>query len=112
MLDRSELEFSNLQQLRSFVKETLCQPDRLDANQVRFYESPVKGKKGTYQGIAFFVHGPRLLQTTSIWLANENRILFYSSTGIRFLEVFLTSSPVEKHHLKEYFEKSDLAVAS
>jgi hypothetical protein len=41
----------------------------------------------------FQVQGPRLLRTHAIWAGDENRILFYDSTGLRFAETRLSEAP-------------------
>jgi hypothetical protein len=41
----------------------------------------------------FHVEGPRLLRTSAVWSADEDRILFYDSNGVRFRDVKLSESP-------------------
>src|SRR5437870_1836062 len=79
-------------ELRQFVRATLCDHDRLDPNAAPFYEGPVK-RNGRLCGLYFEVQGPRLLRAHAIWIAEEHRILFYDSTGIRFAEVRLSEAP-------------------
>lgn len=79
-------------QLRDFVRQTLCSHDRVDARQAPFSEAPIK-QGGRLKGFYFEVQGPRLLRSHAIWACEEHRILFYDSTGVRFAEVRLTDSP-------------------
>ena len=50
-------------------------------------------RNGKVCGLMFHVEGPRLLRTSAVWAADENRILFYDSTGGRARDVRLTESP-------------------
>jgi hypothetical protein len=44
-------------------------------------------------GLLFSLKGPRLLATHAIWPADEDRVLFYDSTGVRFTETSLSDAP-------------------
>jgi hypothetical protein len=44
-------------------------------------------------GLIFHVEGPRLLRTSAVWSAEDDRVIFYDSTGQRFHEVRLSESP-------------------
>ena len=50
-------------------------------------------RQGKPCGIFFQVQGPRLLKTYAVWAGDENRILFYDSSGTRFAEVRLSEAP-------------------
>jgi len=41
----------------------------------------------------FCLHGPRAVKFTAIWETDRNQILFYGSTGERFLKMQLLVSP-------------------
>lgn len=82
----------HFEQLRDFVRQTLCAHDRLDPHHALFYEAPIK-QGGRLRGLYFEVRGPRLLCSHAIWDGDEHRILFYDSTGGRFAEIRLTDSP-------------------
>jgi hypothetical protein len=80
------------EELRQFVRTALCERDRLDPESVQFSEGFVK-RGDRICGVYFEVEGPRLLRTHAIWVGDENRILFYDSTGSRFDEVCLSEAP-------------------
>lgn len=81
-----------LEKLRAHVLEVLCQNDNLDPQ-----ESPLRQalivRSGRPCGLFFRVEGPRLLRTYAVWAGEENRILFYDSTGLRFAETKLSDAP-------------------
>lgn len=82
----------NLEALADFVRQTLCEHDRLDPEQTPLYRTMLRrGPKPC--AVLFHVEGPRLLKNSAIWAADEYRILFYDSTGLRFQEVRLSESP-------------------
>ncbi len=41
----------------------------------------------------FQMVGPRQVRAYAVWAGEEDRILFYDSTGVRFAETRLTESP-------------------
>jgi hypothetical protein len=82
----------NLDQLRNHVKRMLCEQDRLDVDQTPMLEQIIT-RSGRPCGVFFRARGPRLLQTHAIWAADEDRVLFYNSTGARFAEVRLADAP-------------------
>jgi hypothetical protein len=81
-----------LEELFHFVHEKLCQQDALDPSQTPLIRTPLMRRRRPC-GLLFQVEGPRLLRTAAIWAAEQNRLLFYDSTGQRFDEVRLSESP-------------------
>jgi hypothetical protein len=81
-----------LDDLRRYILETLCQHDRLDVSQT-FLTEEVLVRSGKPCGLLFEVQGPRLLKIYAVWAGEENRILFYDSTGLRFAETRLSDAP-------------------
>ena len=80
------------EELAGFVHQTLCRQDALDPAQTPLVRTPlVRGRRAC--GVLFHVEGPRLLRTSAVWAADENRVLFYDSTGARVREVRLSESP-------------------
>lgn len=79
-------------QLRDFVRRTLCDRDRLDPEQAHMRQAVIQ-KHGQPCGLFFQVRGPRLMRTYAVWAGDEDRILFYDSTGERFCEARLCESP-------------------
>ena len=81
--------------LETYVREVLCERDRLDAKQTTFHRTAIV-RNGRHNGWLFHVKGPRMLRNSAIWPMSENRILFYDSTGKRFQEVKLSEKPMER----------------
>ncbi len=84
--------FSAVQELAAFVHEVLCDRDALDREQTPLFRTPLN-RRGKTCGLVFHVEGPRLMRTSAVWSADDDRILFYDSTGPRFREVVLSESP-------------------
>jgi hypothetical protein len=78
--------------LRGHVLDTLCARDRLDPAQTPLHQSLIT-RAGRTCGMFFQVQGPRQVKTYAVWAGEENRILFYDSTGVRFAETRLSESP-------------------
>lgn len=81
-----------LDDLRRYVLQTLCAHDQLDPVQTPFFQGLVT-RSGRPCGLFFHVQGPRLLKTYAVWAGDENRILFYDSTGLRFGQARLSDAP-------------------
>jgi len=56
------------------------------------FRTPLR-RGGRACGLVFHVEGPRLLRTSAVWSADDDRIIFYDSTGVRFHENRLSESP-------------------
>jgi hypothetical protein len=84
--------FSSVEELAAFVHAALCEKDALDPQQAPLFRTPLR-KAGRVCGLVFHVEGPRLLRTSAVWSAADDRVLFYDSTGTRFREVRLGESP-------------------
>lgn len=81
-----------LDELRRHVLDTLCAHDRLDPTQTPLQQAVIN-RAGRPCGLFFQVQGPRLLKTYAVWAGEEDRILFYDSTGLRFKETRLSEGP-------------------
>ena len=79
-------------ELRQFVRQTLCNQDQLDVDQTPFYEALLT-RSGRPCGLYFEVHGPRLVRSCAIWAGEEHRVLCYNSMGERFAEFRLSEAP-------------------
>ena len=86
------LALPTLPELLAFVHAELCLFDSLEPEQAPLKYSPLM-RNGKACGLVFHVEGPRMLRTSAVWAADENRILLYDSTGARAREVRLTESP-------------------
>ncbi len=91
-MEASYVSLPTLEKLRAYVLETLCTREHLDANQTPFFQGVVV-RGGKPCGLLLQIEGPRLLRTHAIWLSQEDRILFYDSTGARIAETRLCEAP-------------------
>jgi hypothetical protein len=82
----------HLDDLRRYVHATLCAHDQLDPQHTELHQAEIR-RSGRPCGLFFHVQGPRLLRNYAVWAGEENRILFYDSTGVRFAETRLSESP-------------------
>jgi hypothetical protein len=89
---REILSLPTLHDLRRHVHEQLCRPDQLDPEQAPLQQAIIT-RRGRVCGLFFQVEGPRLLRNYAVWAGEENRILFYNSSGERIAEVRLTEAP-------------------
>jgi hypothetical protein len=87
---------AGLEELAAFVHQVLCDKDALDPAQTPMFRTPLR-KAGRNCGLVFHVEGPRLLRTSAVWSADDDRIIFYDSTGNRFHETRLSESPLVPH---------------
>jgi hypothetical protein len=83
---------ATIEELRRHVLETLCGHDHLDPNQTPMRQGLIT-RSGRPCGLFFQVQGPRLLKNYAVWAGEENRILFYDSTGLRFAITRLSEAP-------------------
>lgn len=81
-----------LDELRRHVLDTLCAHDLLEPTATPLHQALIK-RSGRPCGLFFQVQGPRLLKTHAVWAGEEDRILFYDSTGERFAETRLSEGP-------------------
>jgi len=88
----STTRLQNLENLRDYVNKVLCQHDQLELGAFRMTER-ILLRSGKPCGIFFCLHGPRSVKVTAIWETEQNTILFYSSTGERFLRTRLVTAP-------------------
>jgi hypothetical protein len=86
---------AEMENLVAYVHQVLCDKDALDPRQTPFFRTVLR-KGGRPCGIVFHVEGPRLLRTSAVWSADDDRVIFYDSTGMRFQEVRLSESPAIK----------------
>jgi len=91
-MNASFVSLPTLDKLRSHVLQTLCAHDRLDPQQTPLNQSLIM-RSGKPCGLFFQVQGPRLLKAYAVWAGDEDRILYYDSSGIRFAECHLSEGP-------------------
>jgi hypothetical protein len=78
--------------LHNFVRQTLCERDRLDAGATPFFAAPIQ-RAGRTCGYLFHIEGPRLMKNSALWTEDDHRIIFYDSAGTRFHEIRLSDAP-------------------
>ncbi|MBX7167414.1 MAG: hypothetical protein K1X74_13880 [Pirellulales bacterium] len=88
----SSPELHNLEQLRTYVVETLSQHDQLELGAFHLSER-ILVRGGRPCGMYFCLHGPRQVKFSAIWETDRNTILFYGSTGERFQKTVLRGAP-------------------
>jgi hypothetical protein len=81
-----------LDELRRHVLETLCAHDNLDPQHTPLHQALIR-RAGRTCGLFFQVQGPRMLKTYAVWAGEEDRILFYDSSGLRYGETRLSEGP-------------------
>ena len=81
-----------LDDLRQYVLRVLCAHENLDPQQTPLNHAVIT-RSGRACGLFFQVHGPRLVRVYAVWAGEENRVLFYDSTGLRFAETHLSEGP-------------------
>lgn len=86
------LQLPTLETLRLHVHQTLCDRDQLDPEQTALQQAVIT-RRGRACGLFFQVQGPRLLKNYAVWTGEENRILFYNSSGERTAESRLSAGP-------------------
>lgn len=91
-MSAQSLQIDNLNDLRSYVHETICEQNELQVGAFQITERIlVRGKRAC--GIFFCLHGPRSVKFTAIWETDRNSILFYSSSGERVGKTQLVQAP-------------------
>jgi hypothetical protein len=81
-----------IESLRGHVLKTLCDHDQLDPTQTPLHQALIT-RAGRTCGLFFQVQGPRQVKTYAVWAGEEDRILFYDSTGVRFAQTRLSEAP-------------------
>ena len=81
-----------MEKLRRHVLTRLCAHDQLDPQQTPLYQGVIT-RSGRACGLLFEVQGPRMVKSYAVWAGEEDRILFYDSTGARFAETRLSDAP-------------------
>ncbi len=91
MLDDSP-RIKDLDDLRAFVHEMICQINELEVNAFKMTER-ILTRGGRPCGLYFCLHGPRAVKFTAIWETDRNSVLFYSPTGERMQRAQLIQAP-------------------
>lgn len=91
-----------LEQLKEFVHQALCEQDHLDPKQTPLQQWLIS-RSGRPCGMFFQISGPRMMRAYAIWAGEENRILFYDSSSHRYAEIQLSDAP-DPAQLKELMD--------
>jgi hypothetical protein len=92
LAQNSSLQIRDLNDLRQYVQQTLCEQNHLEPHAFDITERLlVRGQRPC--GIFFCLYGPRSVKLTAIWETERNTILFYSSSGQRTLKTQLVQAP-------------------
>jgi hypothetical protein len=92
LAQNTSLQIRDLNDLRNFVQQTLCEQNQLEPHAFEVTERIlVRGERPC--GIFFCLFGPRSVKLTAIWETDRNTILFYSSSGQRTLKTQLVQAP-------------------
>jgi hypothetical protein len=91
-MDVKTVSLPTLTQLRDHVHIMLCMHDRIDPVQTSLQQALIL-RSGKPCGVFFHIRGPRHLKNHAVWAREEDRILFYDSSGLRFAETRLCTGP-------------------
>lgn len=78
----------SVQELRSFVHQTLCDKENLIYEQFEMTESELV-RRGRTCGLQFHLQGPRSVRLGAIWNSDHNVLYFYDAVGERYLKLRL-----------------------
>ena len=84
------VEFENLEAVRNWIHETLCQRENLLQDQFTTTETPLI-KKGKLCGLQYTLYGPRNVRLEAIWATDHNIIYFYNAQGERYHKLQLAN---------------------
>jgi hypothetical protein len=85
-------EIRNLNELRTYVHETLCELNDFEPGAFAITERLIV-RSGEPCGIFFCMNGPRSVKVTAIWETDTSSVLFYGSTGERTQRTQLVGAP-------------------
>jgi hypothetical protein len=89
----ASLQIDNLNELRNYVHQTICNQNELEPGAFQVTERILVRLKRPC-GIFFCLHGPRSVKLTAIWETDRNTILFYNSSGERVGKTQLVQAPM------------------
>ena len=91
-MSSSALKVRTFDELRRYVKSTLCNIGELDPDHFEMTENLVRRRKEPC-GMHFCLYGPKRVMLSAVWETDRNTILFYGSNGERFERVRLIQAP-------------------
>ena len=88
----SARRFHDINDLRHFVSQTLCDADHLEPDCFPMTERMLL-RGDAPCGVLFSLYGPRSVVLSAIWETDRNTLLFYNSRGERFCKIQLAATP-------------------
>jgi hypothetical protein len=88
---RAASQFLQLDDLRKYVNETICEFGQLETGAFPVQEW-ILLRGGRPCGIFFCLYGPGSQRYTAIWETERNTVLFYGCDGQRYLKTQLTTA--------------------
>ena len=79
-------EIRTLDDLRTFVRNTLCDKENLLA-EITSMTQRALSRRGRNCGLQFSVQGPRNVRLGAIWESAHHQIYFYDARGNRYLKL-------------------------
>jgi hypothetical protein len=87
-MQETDHSVENLDELRDYVHETLCQAENLLAEQFQTEQFPLY-MKDRLCGMQFSLRGLRSVRLGAVWAADQNVLYFYNARGERYRKVRL-----------------------
>ena len=88
-LNQTEATFFTFSELERYIHQTICTDNDLLEEAFPMSETRLSRSTGELCGVIFCVHGPRNAEFSAIWEKEQNRVLFYKSSGERYRLVLL-----------------------
>jgi hypothetical protein len=81
-----EQRIQTLDDLRELINHTICEHEELEPGAHPMTERTLE-QAGKPCGRYFCLHGPRATKFSAIWASDKRAVLFYDSSGVRFLQL-------------------------
>ncbi len=85
------IRFAHLEELREYVRRTLCERHSLDPSQYPMDEH-ILTRRNRISGLYFCQYGPRMMHAHAVWDAERGVLAFYDTGGNRFLKERVASA--------------------
>ncbi len=82
MRTATALPHENVDTIREFVREELCEKNQLEKDAFQMTERLLV-RQGKPCGLFFCIYGPRSVRLTAVWDLHSGSIFFYDSLGRR-----------------------------
>jgi hypothetical protein len=88
----SVIKLPSLDKIKEHIHQELCAHENLDPRSTPLQMNKIT-RSGKACGMFFQVKGPRMVRCYALWAGDEERILFYDSSGQRFNETKVHEGP-------------------